>query len=180
MNIAKWVRVVLVVILAVNGCSDPTNVQTDSAAPPEGPGKVTDQGSAVRFGVVGDFGEDGSAEAAVASMLDGYLPEFIITTGDNNYNTGADSTIDRNIGKYYGNYIYPYTGAYGSTATENRFFPSLGNIDWETPNAQPYLDYFTLPGNERYYDLVRGPVHFIVLDSDPREPDGTASSSTQA
>ena len=54
----------------------------------------------------------------------------------------------------------------------NRFFPVLGNHDWDTPGAAPYLDYFTLPGNERYYDVVLGPVHLFMLDSDPREPDG--------
>ena len=30
----------------------------------------------------------------------------------------------------------------------------------------------TLPGNERYYDFVQGPVHFFVIDSDQNEPDG--------
>ena len=28
------------------------------------------------------------------------------------------------------------------------------------PQRPPYLDYFTLPGNERYYDFTWGPVHF--------------------
>ena len=56
----------------------------------------------------------------------------------------------------------------------------MGNHDWRTGAAQPYLDYFTLPGNERYYDFVRGPVQFFVLDSDSREPDGNSSDSLQA
>ena len=34
--------------------------------------------------------------------------------------------------------------------------------------------------NERYYDFVRGPVHFFAIDSDSREPDGITSGSTQA
>ena len=42
-----------------------------------------------------------------------------------------------------------------------------------------YLNYFTLPNNERYYDFVQGPVHFFALNSDTNEPDGTSSSSTQ-
>jgi hypothetical protein len=37
-----------------------------------------------------------------------------------------------------------------------------------------------LPGNERYYDFVWGPVHFFALDSDSREPDGVSRISTQA
>jgi hypothetical protein len=56
----------------------------------------------------------------------------------------------------------------------------LGNHDWNTLNAQPYLDYFTLPGNERYYEFNWGPLHFFSLDSDSREPDGVGSSSIQA
>ena len=30
------------------------------------------------------------------------------------------------------------------------------------PPLAPYLDYFTLPGNERYYDVVIGPVHLFA------------------
>ena len=36
-----------------------------------------------------------------------------------------------------------------------------------------------LPGNERYYDFARGPIHFFVVDSDDHEPDGNSSTSTQ-
>ncbi len=64
--------------------------------------------------------------------------------------------------------------------TSIAFFPTLGNHDWYTNDAQPYLDYFTLPGNERYYDFVWGPVHFFALDSDEHEPDGVNAGSAQA
>jgi hypothetical protein len=56
----------------------------------------------------------------------------------------------------------------------------LGNHDWSWVKAQPYLDYFTLPGNERYYDFQWEFIHFFVLDSDWSEPDGIGRSSTQA
>lgn len=134
----------------------------------------------IRFAAIGDFGDAGVDEAAVASLVDGWNPDFIITLGDNNYEGGKASTIDQNIGQYYHSYIYPYTGSYGAGATTNRFFPSLGNHDWLAANAQPYLDYFTLPGNERYYDYVEGPVHFFVIDSDEHELDGRTSGSKQA
>jgi len=132
------------------------------------------------FAVIGDFGLDGTDEGRVAALVKSWNPDFILTVGDNNYPTGAQATIDANIGKYYAEFIYPYTGAYTNTATTNRFFPSLGNHDWYTTNAQPYLDYFTLPNNERYYDFVWGPAHFFALDSDTHEPDGVTSSSAQA
>jgi hypothetical protein len=37
-----------------------------------------------------------------------------------------------------------------------------------------------LPGNERYYDFVKGNIHFFSIDSDPNEPDGRDSNSVQA
>jgi len=100
--------------------------------------------------------------------------------GDNNYPDGEASTIDENIGQYFQAYIYPYRGTYGPGAQQNRFFPALGNHDWNTGTIEAYLDYFELPGNERYYEFQAGPVHFYVLDSDPHEPDGRRKDSPQA
>jgi hypothetical protein len=137
------------------------------------------QSSAVRFAVIGDYG-GGVGQPAVAEMVKGWQPDFIVTTGDNNYPNGAAETIDANIGQYYHEFIWPYVGTYGEGATANRFFPSLGNHDWDTDNAKPYLDYFVLPGNERYYDFVWGDVHIFVLNSDWREPDGIQATSAQA
>ena len=129
----------------------------------------------IKFAVIGDYGKDGSNVQAVADLIDSLDVDFIITTGDNNYNNGAESTIDMNIGKYFNEYIYPYVGIYspgGSPDGLNRFFPSLGNHDYNnTINpyaAQPYLDYFELPGNERWYTFSQGNVDFFALDS----PDG--------
>ncbi len=135
---------------------------------------------AVHFAVIGDYGLAGSDEASVSALVHAAAPDFIITTGDNNYFHGASSQIDDNIGQYWHDFIAPYTGRYGVGAATNRFFPSLGNHDWVAANAKPYIAYFTLPGNERYYDFVRGPVHFFAVDSDPHEPDGITSTSVQA
>ncbi len=134
----------------------------------------------IRFAVIGDFGLDGPGLQQVSDLVKSWNPDFIITVGDNNYPSGAAATIDNNIGKYFHDYIYPYTGAYGAGSSENRFFPSLGNHDWVTDSAKPYLDYFTLPGNERYYSFTWGPVEFFALDSDENEPDGVGRSSKQA
>lgn len=134
----------------------------------------------VRFAVFGDYGFAGPEEAAVAEMVLAWEPDFIATTGDNNYPDGAANTIDENIGQYYHSYIGNYQGVYGEGSEENRFFPSLGNHDWGTPSLEPYLDYFTLPGNERYYEVNWGPVHIFIIDSDPREPDGVGVSRDQA
>lgn len=140
---------------------------------------VPERGS-VRFVVIGDYGWAGPQEQQVAELVDWLEPDYVVTTGDNNYPYGSASTIDQNIGQYFSELIFPYKGAFASSATENRFFPVLGNHDWETPGAQPYLDYFTLPGKERYYEMERGPLHFFAIDSDPREPDGNGPESVQA
>jgi hypothetical protein len=132
-----------------------------------------------RFAVIGDYGLAGKPESDVADLIKSWDPEFIITTGDNNYRVGSPETIDENIGQYFHEFIYPYKGEYGKGADINRFFPSLGNHDWTRNGPKPYLDYFELPGNERYYEFVWGPVHFFAIDSDSREPDGVNRKSVQ-
>ena len=140
---------------------------------------------AIRFAVIGDYGGGSVQTRDVALMVDSWSPHFITTVGDNNYGDdiypgGSAETIDRNIGRFYHAYISPYKGRYGAGAKANRFFPVPGHSDWDSPSGlQPYLDYFSLPGNERYYDFVWGPVHFFMLDTDEREPDGARAGSVQ-
>ena len=146
----------------------------------------TNQVLAQKFAVIGDYGEDGGNELAVANLVKSWSPDFIITVGDNNYDNGEASTIDNNVGKYYADWILPYSGTFGlDTATTNKFFPVPGNHDWDASplpagDLTPYLDYFTLPNNERYYDFVWGDLHFFMIDSDSREPDGNTLTSVQA
>jgi hypothetical protein len=144
------------------------------SAPPPAPALTA------RFAVIGDYGTAGQPEQDVATLVHSWNPDFVVTVGDNNYPDGAANTIDPNIGQYYHDFIFPYTGSYGPGAPFNQFWPALGNHDWNTPGAQPYLDYFTLPNNERYYEQAMGPVHLFIIDSDPHEPDGITFTSTQA
>ena len=116
----------------------------------------------------------------MAALVRSWSPDFIISLGDNNYPAGGADSIDANIGKHYHDFIGDYRGSFGPGAGVNRFFPSLGNHDWYTPAAAPYLDYFTLPNNERYYSFEWGPAAFFALDSDPQEPDGITATSVQA
>jgi hypothetical protein len=154
----------------------PTFAFTDTQTP-----TLTPEPLRVSFAVIGDFGMNNAAEADVAALIDSWQPEIVVALGDNNYPSGLAETIDDNIGQYFHEYIFPYVGSYGSGATENRFFPILGNHDWNTTvGAQAHLDYFTLPGNERYYEFTWGPVHFFALDSCLPEPDGIRADSIQA
>jgi hypothetical protein len=150
-------------------------------------------GETVVFAAFGDYGDGtGSSNVqAVADLVDSFFPDFIITTGDNNYiNSSTTAAWDRAVGDYYGQYIrYPAgsTSDHAPGRETNAFFPSLGNHDWDAGGQEAYFD---LPGagipgsdtsgNERYYDFVRGPVHFFAIDSDDSEPDGRTSDSDQA
>ena len=140
-------------------------------------------GESVVIGSIGDFGVaaygDGRTtfEVAVANLLKRWDPAIIFTTGDNNYPGGLATTIDANIGQFFHEYIYPYLGTYGGGASSNRFFPCLGNHDWFA-NGQPHVDYFALPGNERYYSYRYGPVEIFIINSNA-DPDGNTSTSVQ-
>ena len=151
-----------------NGGADTASVSITVNPPPSGQ---------VSFAAIGDYGDDSPGEQAVATLIASLDPDIVITTGDNSYDA---TPIDDNVGQYFSDYIGNYTGAYGPGSPTNRFFPSLGNHDWNDGGGlSAYLDYFTLPGNERYYDYVQGPVHFFVLDTDPQEPDGRTFDSVQ-
>jgi hypothetical protein len=133
----------------------------------------------VRFAAFGDYGNTAGTQL-VANFVDNLNVDFIITLGDNLF---GSAPIDVEIGQFYSDYIGNYQGAFGPGSPINRFFPSLGNHDYSNPgggvNASAYLDYFTLPGNERYYDYTMGPIHFFVLNSEKQEPDGRSPSSVQ-
>jgi hypothetical protein len=135
-----------------------------------------------RFAVIGDFGTGNEDARAVSQLVKKLEPEFIVTVGDNIY--GADMSPDNAVGQFYAPFIGNYRGLHGLGSDANRFFPALGNHDWRDIGLDTYLGYFDFPrstsGNRRYYDFIKGPVHFFVLDSDELEPDGRTSTSTQA
>jgi tartrate-resistant acid phosphatase type 5 len=130
----------------------------------------------LRFAVIGDFGSGSAREAAVASLVKSWNPDFIVAVGDDRYGAGD---YDAAVGQFYCDYLKDAgTGAYcsGGTSAVNRFFPALGNHDYSDGRGLvEYLSYFTLPGagvpagsrtgQERYYDFIQGPVHFFVVDS---------------
>ena len=152
------------------------------------------QSTSIKFAVIGDYGYNGNREVdedgnsplvGVANLVkkwargDGEF--FVITVGDNNYPDGVKNTIHNNIGRPYREFIDLDDRLYGRDNGINRFYPSLGNHDWRAAGASPYLTYFiSLPGNKRYYDFIKGPAHFFVIDSDPHERDGIGATSPQA
>lgn len=163
------------VVFQLTETPTPTSTPTPTATPTAQPGSV-------RFAVIGDFGhEESGAADDVAALVDSWGVEFIITTGDNCYYPAGDQ-MDRCVGQFYADYIFPYFGNYGagSPTGANRFWPTMGNHEYEQQVELYYWTYFTLPGNERYYTLRRGPVEFFMLNSNSDEPDGNTSNSPQA
>lgn len=167
-------------VIAASATSIPENTTTPSPVPATPTQFTPTPEGQVHFAVIGDYGEAGPNLQAVSNLINSWSPDFIITVGDNNYPLGAAETIDANIGQYFHDFIGNYQGDYGEGSENNRFFPTLGNHDWSAPDAQPYFDYFTLPGNERYYEFTWGAVHFFAIDSDSHEPDGIGQSTIQA
>ncbi|MCS6935266.1 MAG: metallophosphoesterase [Chitinophagales bacterium] len=149
------------------GCS---KLPIDSPVAFSSPNRPADT---VVFAVIGDYGTDSKAEADVAAMVKSWQPEFVITTGDNNYPVGSSGSIVKNIGKHYCDFIYNPDApsdrqCKGPAAEEkiNRFFPCPGNHDnYSVPALRPYTDYFTLPGDERNYDFIWGTIHFFSLNT---------------
>lgn len=130
-----------------------------------------------RFAVFGDFGDTSlNGEKAVSALIHSWNVDFALTVGDNVY---APQTLDGAVGQQYHDYIGNYQGAYGAGSAVNRFFPVLGNHEYGENNVTNYLNYFTLPDNERYYDFQIGPVHFFALNSNKEDPDGRSSTSVQ-
>ncbi|MBY0261624.1 MAG: metallophosphoesterase [Phycisphaerales bacterium] len=147
-----------------------------------------------RFVAFGDYGVDNSNQASVASRMRQYNPEFMVTTGDNTYNTStAVSNYDNTQAKYYGpfmrvgNSASAYFAQYSANAVN--FYPTMGNHDIDIGGGAsasiPYfLNYFAgLPLNagqpKNYYTFSRGPIDFFCLSSDPREPDSNAAGGVQ-
>jgi len=135
--------------------------------------ETTKDADSMVFAVIGDFGKEGEAEEKVANLVKSWDLDFIITTGDNNYERGEYKTIKANISNYYGDYIYNFDApaeyqCNGKAFEEevNRFFPSPGNHDASNSEGIiPYLNFFTLPQRESYYKFVWGPVSFYSLNS---------------
>lgn len=119
--------------------------------------------------VIGDFGNASPQARDVAALVRSWNPKAIITTGDNNYPNGSEQTFDANVTALYGDFI-----------ARGVFFPTLGNHDYSATGLATHLRRFTLPGNERYYQVGYGPLDVFILNGVEFEQDGITDESTQA
>ena len=170
-----------------------SSVAVQSAAAPLAPAVSAGD---TRFAVLGDYG-NGVAEVAVANRLKTFGPGFIISVGDQIYTTtngGTTAEFDASVGNVYGSFMKGTASPTVQTAATNNFYPVIGNHDFIGSNASgatAYVNYFDLThasdpaisassGNERYYDVVRGNLHFFMLSTDPRDTNsGQAVGSAQ-
>jgi len=126
----------------------------------------------VHFAVIGDSGTGGSQQKAVIAQIQKDLPEVMVTMGDNAYSNGTEA-------EYQSRFFSPMA----SVLPFVPLYPSLGNHEYGTSDASPYLDAFILPTNnarksERFYSFDWSNVHFAVLDSNCAT--GYSSSCTLA
>ena len=113
-----------------------------------------DRGSRFTFAVVGDFGSGTRNETAVASLIESWRPDFVLTVGDNAYPQGSAGLLDRDV-------FRPYAAVMRRSA----WFPALGNHDVKADGGRPELAAFHSLGNERWYRFTWGSAGFVVLDS---------------
>ncbi len=136
--------------------------------------------SPVRFWAVGDMSKQTQQQLAVRDSYLKYKGSRTvhgwILLGDNAYNSGYDAEYQAGFFNYYQDSVLKNTV----------LWPVLGNHDYgnnytlRTTWQIPYLDIFSLPhnaeaggvpsGNERYYSMNYGNVHFVHLDSYGLEP----------
>jgi hypothetical protein len=115
------------------------------------------------FAVVGDLGSGTAHTRAVASLIESWHPDFVLTVGDNAYPQGSSGLLDRDI-------FDPYAAVMRASA----WFPSLGNHDVKADGGRPELEAFHSPGNERWYRFTWGNAAVVVLDSDVSVGPGSA------
>lgn len=118
----------------------------------------------VRFMVIGDMGAGTAAQELVRDVMLRHAEgvHFILTTGDNAYGDGDRDELHTHVFE-----------AYQELFARMPVYPTAGNHDYKTEEAQPYLDSFFLPRDawrtedqERYYTMGFGPIHFIALDTE--------------
>ena len=110
------------------------------------------------------FGDSGSGSAPQYMLRDlmlmrGY--DLFLHLGDIAYSSGSFDQFERYFFEVYRDLLHHVP-----------VYPVIGNHEYYTERAQPYIDVFHLPqmawrreDDERYYSFDLGGVHFVALDS---------------
>ena len=113
------------------------------------------------FLVFGDSGMGTAAQLRLAQLNGQDRPALVLHTGDIGYWHGT-----------YADYQERYFEYYRNMMKRVPFFPTPGNHDYGTANADPYISVHAVPGDDvpedgrgRYYSFDWGNVHFVSLDT---------------
>jgi hypothetical protein len=120
------------------------------------------------FLVLGDSGGATKEQFAVRDRMLATPADFLLSTGDMVYETGAAADFNPT-------FFNPYTALINHLV----FWPCLGNHDVATAHGQPWRDAFYTPANnpahdEGYYSFDFGNAHVAVVDSDSSLSPGSA------
>jgi Calcineurin-like phosphoesterase len=131
-----------------------------TGGPAPAPSPITQPNpEAFRFGVIGDSGTGGIAQARVASRMCRWRTrhpfELVVTTGDNIYPNGDPA-------HFYGKFRKPYGCLLDGGV---RFHASLGNHDVMTRDGRPEINRDVFGIRARNYVVRRRGVRFVIADS---------------
>ncbi|MDG2476430.1 MAG: metallophosphoesterase [Phycisphaerales bacterium] len=105
----------------------------------------------VGFVVVGDTQNNPAVTTMMSTFAWSHRPHFIMHCGD----LVGTGTVKRE-------WVHEFFGSTGDLLGRFPIYPTLGNHERD---AQLYYDYFSLPGEEYFYDYRWGDVHVFVLDT---------------
>jgi predicted MPP superfamily phosphohydrolase len=137
---------------AIGGISKPAGFRT---APEAG------TGAKISFAAFGDSGSGRPDQRALFEQLQTVPLDFIVHTGDLAYDAGTPDEIEHNVFDVYAPLLRSFA-----------LYPIVGNHDYATDRATPFLQAFVLPENgsaaqaERWYSFDWADVHFVGLDTE--------------
>jgi calcineurin-like phosphoesterase family protein len=155
---------VAMTLAACGGRGDPSSSHTTSTGGPL-PSVSRPPSRGVVVTAAGDIcGETPKSCSPTADLIRRLHPDAALTLGDNQYGEGT-----------LAQYVAGYDGAWGTF--RDITFPVAGNHEWQTPNAQGYLDYF---GTRVYwYSFTLGRWRFYALDGTCEDNGGCGPGAPQ-
>lgn len=115
--------------------------------------------TAFTFAVLGDTRSGHDAHSKIVQQIIKLNPDFVMNTGDLVSSGGSESEWEK------------FFEINSGLMKEIPYYPVLGNHEG---NSGKYFNYFSLPGNERYYSFTWGNSKFLVLDSNTPFRDSTS------
>jgi predicted phosphodiesterase len=134
-----------------------------ATAPAPGSGKP------IRMIAFGDMGYPTIDQRAVLAQMQKVDADLVLLAGDIAYDDGTLEQLENN-----------FFAVYAPMMRTSAFFPSTGNHDYRTDDAEPFRQAFVLPENgapeglERWYSFDWGDAHIAVLDTEKLGPEQEA------